>query len=188
MPNVVAGFSDREALMRWAALVLVGLVVGCQAVPEPPVDAPKRETLGIDYKDWPRVTEKPYKVKPATFMLCAPDGAFPDRGPHTDCAVVVRVNPLGLEYFKSRKPAPVGTVVIKEKHKGNANGPTAVAAMIKREAGYDTDHGDWEYAFEQLQPEGKRKVVRGKLSSCIECHQGTRATDYLFRPYLRVGK
>jgi hypothetical protein len=177
--------------MRWTALVLVGLFVGCLPEPEPPVAPPKRETLGFDYKDWPTVTEKPYKVKPATYMLCAPASMaqFQDRGPHTDCAVVVRVNSIGLEFFKSRKPAPVGTVVIKEKHaKGQANGPTAVAAMIKREAGYDPDHGDWEYAFEQLQPEEKRKVERGKLSSCIECHQGARNTDYLFRPYLRAAR
>jgi hypothetical protein len=160
------------------------LVFGCQPEPEPPVDGPKRESLGIDYKDWPRVTEKPYQVKPALSMLCAPPPlATQNRGPHTDSAIVVRVNPVGLEYFKSRKPVPVGTVVIKEKHtKGQT---VAVAAMLKRQPGYDPDHGDWEYAFEQLQPEAKRKVVRGKLSSCIECHEGAKGTDYLFRPYLR---
>jgi hypothetical protein len=169
------------------ALVMVGALVGCQLEPEHPVAPPPQAgPLGIDYKDWPRVTEKPYQVKPAAAMLCAPFTAFQDRGPHTDCAIVVRVNPLGLECFKSRKPVPVGTVVIKEKHTNGQQ--VAVAAMIKREAGYDPDHGDWEYAFEKLGAGQERKVERGKLSSCIECHQGVRATDYLFRPYLRAGK
>ena len=66
--------------------------------------------------------------------------------------------------------------------------PVGIAAMIKREPGYDPENGDWEYAYEKRWPEAERSVVRGKLGSCIECHKGARITDYLFRSYLRASR
>ena len=105
-------------------------------------------------------------------------------------AVVVRVNPVGVDRFKAGQPVPAGTVVVKEKYPEYSPNtpPVAVAAMVKREPGYDPENGDWEYAYEQRWPEAERKVVRGKLRSCIDCHQGARDTDYLFRPYLRASR
>jgi hypothetical protein len=79
-------------------------------------------------------------------------------------------------------------VVVKEKYpqySPNAK-PVAVAAMTKREPGYDPGNGDWEYAYEQRWPEQEAKTVRGKLDACIDCHQGVRDKDYLFRSYLRA--
>ena len=55
--------------------------------------------------------------------------------------------------------------------------------MIKREPGYDPGHGDWEYADVRLEPE--KKVARGKIASCIACHDGKKNDDYLFRDYLK---
>jgi hypothetical protein len=143
------------------------------------------------------VTEKPFPVALELILDCA--SASPDKiqqqkelekqyGPHAKAFIVVRVNPTGLAQFQAGQPVPVGTVVIKEKHLDYAPGtpPSAVAAMIKREPGYDPEHGDWEYAYEQLKPENERKLERGKMESCIECHKGTKSTDYLFRPYLKA--
>ena len=94
---------------------------------------------------------------------------------------MVRTNPEAMEAFKARKVMPVGSVIVKEKlsyeHKMMSYG-----AMIKREAGYDPEHGDWEYMYVDLQPE--RKVTRGKIESCINCHRIKHEQDYLFRPYL----
>ena len=91
-----------------------------------------------------------------------------------------------LENFKTGKPVPVGTVVIKEKHPvaNSKAAPVAVAAMIKREPGYDPEHGDWEYAYEQLVPVAEQKVTHGKMENCINCHRIKKESDYLFRPYL----
>ncbi len=181
--------------MRYAILLLGGMLAGCgpQHCPAP---APAG-SLGLDYASWPAVTEKPYRVNPSLAMYCR--GPSPDevrkqqqerkeRGPHAETSVVVRVNPIGLEQYRAGQPVPVGTVVIKEKyHLTTDVPPDAVAAMIKREPGYDRDNGDWEYAFEQRGAEPENKVVRGKLSNCIACHKGARS-DYLFRPYLAASR
>ena len=60
----------------------------------------------------------------------------------------------------------------------------AYAAMIKREAGYDPAHGDWEYVYGEYGDGGR--VQRGRLQSCIACHSKAAAQDYLFRTYLKV--
>jgi hypothetical protein len=177
--------------MRWAILLLGGLLAGCQPQSGPP--AAPADSLGLDYAAWPSVTQKPYRVSPSFAMYCR--GPSPDevrkqqqerkeRGPHAETSIVVRVNPIGLEQYRAGQPVPVGTVVIKEKYSLTTNvPPNAVAAMIKREPGYDSDNGDWEYAYEQRSAEPEAEVVRGKLSNCIACHKGARS-DYLFRPYL----
>lgn len=107
-------------------------------------------------------------------------------GPHYYSAILVRVNPTSFEAFKSGKaPLPVGTTVIKEKHNGmeSKGPPNEYAAMVKREAGYDPAHGDWEYVYVVRGPE--KKVTRGKLDSCIDCHANKAEQDYVFRTYLK---
>ena len=168
-------------------LVIAGLVLflaGCQPAttqgpaPPPPADAlGPVETLGIDFAGWPAVTEKPHPVAPEVAFFCnVPDPLRSDEwqgeqnfhGPHYRPAIVVRVSPEGRDDFLAGRPVPVGTVVVKEKHWNEvADSPSALAVMIKREPGYDPDHGDWEYGYEHLLAVKKPRVVRGKLDSCI---------------------
>jgi hypothetical protein len=189
--------------MRWATLILGVLLAGCQSQSAPPTALepnderpPARVAFGFDYANWPNVTEPFHKVSPGFIVYCRPlsadevrrqEAAKKEYGPHAESAIVVRVNPIGLDRFKSGGAVPVGTVVIKEKYHHYYPGaqPTAVAAMIKREAGYDPEHEDWEYAYEERWAGSERKVVRGKLESCIECHK-VAGIDYLFRPYLEA--
>jgi hypothetical protein len=187
--------------MKRATLILGVLLAGCQSQPTPPTTSdderpqvPARGAFGFDYATWPSVTDTPHQVSPAFLMFCrAPtadevrqqEAAKKEHGPHAESAIVVRVNPIGLDRFKSGGGVPVGTVVIKEKYYHYYPGaePSAVAAMIKREAGYDPEHDDWEYAYEERSSGSERKVERGKIASCIECHKAA-GIDYLFRPYL----
>jgi hypothetical protein len=108
---------------------------------------------------WDNVTAKPVDVFPATWTLCrAPtaedqkntDEENKKHGPHAQRTIFMKVNPVGMEDFKAGKMVPVGTVVVKEKHTVWKPDTAAVAlgAMIKREAGYDPQHGDWEYYYE----------------------------------------
>lgn len=108
------------------------------------------------------------------------------------------VNPIGRGHFysatASRDPAaptplPVGTVIIKEKYNQiedaeTRTNPKAFGVMIKQEAGFDTEHGDWEYAYITIdQPNKITGATRGKLGSCIDCHSNRVHTDYVFKSY-----
>lgn len=110
-----------------------------------------------------------------------------ENGPHRWVMIQVRVNEIGMRHFGLETTMSVGTVVIKEKHGYPGEGeertdrPYAVAAMIKREPGYDPDHGDWEYAFQVNLPVKDKSLTQGKLATCIGCHETVRDKDYLFR-------
>lgn len=186
--------------MRLAPFIIGILLTGCQpqsnCLPEPESPKSQRISLGIDYAEWPSVTEAPIWVPSELLMLCAAPTAEAirlteadkkQRGPHSGSAIVVRVNPAGLSQFKSAQTVPVGTIILKEKFLRNpSNHPAdAIAVMIKREAGYDPKYGDWEYAYEDRRLEQDNRVVRDKLDTCFGCHQEARKTDYLFRTYLR---
>jgi len=78
---------------------------------------------------------------------------------------------------------PGGATIVKEKWDDErAKTPVAYAAMIKREAGYDPQHSDWEYVYATLNEKGI--VERGRLKSCIDCHAAAEKRDYLFRNWL----
>lgn len=185
--------------MRCGALMLVCMFAGCHSpsAPSPPAARVPRDALDVDYSKWPGVTKTPHPVSPPALMFCAPPSTTQqlenDRkshGPHANSAIVVRVSPTGREEFTSRKPVPVGTVVVKEKypHYFTNASPTAVAFMIKREPGYDPEHDDWEYAYEDRPSEGQRKITRGKIESCINCHRLAKVSDYLDRRYLKASE
>jgi hypothetical protein len=50
-------------------------------------------------------------------------------------------------------------------------------------AGYDPEHGDWEYAV--LDGPNKRVLSRGRIDPCIECHRHYAETDFVTRSYLK---
>jgi len=68
--------------------------------------------------------------------------------------------------------APVGATAIKTVDNGN---PLHVV-MVKEEAGYDPDNGDWCYEFRDT--DGTFQDA-GVLDSCLGCHTGFSDTDYL---------
>jgi hypothetical protein len=83
------------------------------------------------------------------------------------------------------RPMQVGATIVKEKWPGeNAKQPIAYAAMIKRPPGYDAKHGNWEYVYAEL--DGKRRMERGRIASCIACHQGAAKRDYVFGRHLQA--
>lgn len=186
---------------------LLVMLVGCQQPTSvPPVETPQsvsQASAEIEFSEWPTATDAPINVSPQVAVICAvelPPGAAragndgeKRHGPHFKNWIVVRVNPGSIKEFKAgNAPLPVGTTVVKEKHHGQAlpdpstgvKAPvTEYGAMIKREPGYDPEHGDWEYLYVARQPE--KQVTRGRLGSCIDCHSNAKEKDYLFRSYLR---
>jgi hypothetical protein len=186
-------------------ITMIGLmlIASCQQqLPVSMVDVESTQVKGTgfvepdEFSKWPSVTAKPIRVGRGVWMYCR--SPTPDEekqiaaeekqfGLHYHHYLMVRVNEKGQAAFRDGKAIPIGSIVVKEKYQDHlAKGPMAAyALMIKREADYDPEHGDWQYVYVQTQPE--QKVSEGKLPNCIQCHQGARDTDYLFRFYLQNG-
>lgn len=84
---------------------------------------------------------------------------------------------------------PEKTIFIKENYsgaKGHPDTPLTLTTMIKREAGYDTENGNWEYI--QSLPNGKI-IMQGKASDpqinqmCGSCHINMSSRDYIFSSF-----
>jgi hypothetical protein len=95
------------------------------------------------------------------------------------------MNEPGARAFAERKRIyPEGSVVVKEKHFHEYQGPNGrdagggdgVGGMIKRAAGFDPKHGDWEY-FYFADP---KRIESGRIASCVQCHAAAGETDHVF--------
>jgi len=92
-------------------------------------------------------------------------------------------NALAVQGIATRgaPPFPAGAVIVKEKYAGpQAAQPdlVAIGLMIKREAGFDSANGDWDYAYY----EPALGIVQSAEQStyCANCHAGASATDFVF--------
>src|SRR5262245_16630869 len=189
----------REAVFMIRPASVLGCVVlaGCQPPAVPPTAepaSPPGESAGpaagptpagfpIDYAGWPSLTAEPVAVEPRVFTYCriAPEAEV--LGPHFAPFVRYYADRANAASFRAGTfPVPVSTMIVKEKYWEMDGKLHAVAAMIKREAGYDPAHGDWEYVYTTL---GDQPVTqRGTLESCIACHRIKKEQDFLYRTYL----
>ncbi len=79
---------------------------------------------------------------------------------------------------------PVGTIILKEK-KLDANNEASTelfTGMLKREQGYNPECGDWEFFV--VNGDGRRVLARGRIDSCVECHQAYVKSDFVVREYV----
>ena len=92
------------------------------------------------------------------------------------------VNEVGRPAFAGDGivPLPEGTIIVKDTYyiarDGSRGRRWNITIMKKREAGYDPDNNDWEYATA-----GPRKFIRyqGTMSLCVDCHV-VAERDYVF--------
>jgi hypothetical protein len=59
-----------------------------------------------------------------------------------------------------------------------------VGGMVKRPAGYDPKHGDWEYFYF----DDATKIESGRISSCVQCHNSAKNKDYVFGTWSKAGR
>ena len=128
-----------------------------------------------EFESWHKVNAEPL-IGPADGLL---------RGKHLERDGVreVYANDIAREVFEGRAdlPFPEGSIVVKDTFyltdEGGIGERWNITVMKKREAGYDPDNGDWEYATA-----GPRKDirVRGRWNLCIDCHLDALSTDYVF--------
>jgi hypothetical protein len=155
-------------------------------------------------KTMTRVTDQPLSMDIQIAGLCRLPlpTELPEANPHRGHYVHVYVTPASEELIRMGKGTyPVGTLIVKEKipntltllgrpeneHRaieiktGKDRLPELFTVMLKREAGYNKECGDWEFMV--VSGDAQQILARGKLDSCIECHQQYKHTDYVTRLY-----
>lgn len=133
-----------------------------------------------------RVTAEPHLMEDSTVTACVPtynpnihEGVLHP----AYCHVYVTADAKApIESGKGRYGE--GAVIVKAKlESAEAEGAILYTVMRKMAAGYDPEHGDWEYAV--LDGTNNRVLSRGRIDSCIECHRHYADTDFVTRAYLR---
>jgi hypothetical protein len=141
-----------------------------------------------DYRQWTRVNPVPAVFHSRIAVMCAPATQHIQMeagNPHRDKFITVYVNETGTEaMMQDRRPHfPQGSVIVKEKLPSkDSSSPELLTVMLKREAGYNRENGDWEYIA--LDGAGKEVQERGRLQNCQACHQMAKDSDYVYRNYL----
>lgn len=128
-----------------------------------------------DFETWYKVNAEPL-VGEAGGLL---QGKHLERGGIRE----VYVNEVGRPVFEGRRqlPFPEGTIIVKDTFhltpEGGKGKRWNITVMRKREAGYDPQEGDWEYATAGAR---KNLRVRGRWKLCIDCHRIAADKDYVF--------
>jgi hypothetical protein len=185
--------SCRDLLIAVHAL---GLLVGCSEVEEVARSESKSQSLTVaevaaGYLEFNKITKKPVFVE-FTFALdcAAPTREMVERvrkvhGPHTQSTIQIYMNGSAATAFEAgNRSYPVGAAIVKHKSFLGARGSEELATvaeagaggMIKRNPGFDPENGDWEYFYF----EDAGKIASGKIQTCIKCHRGAKATDFVF--------
>jgi hypothetical protein len=143
------------------------------------------ETLA-KYRKWTLVNPTPQLMEPLPANSCTIMVGREDPSPHVQKYVSVFVNPVGREQMmtKHNPKFPAGSMIVKEKHGSldTTATPEVLTVMIKRDAGYDPENGDWEYL---VLTGGATKIVeQGKLTRCSGCHKWYKHNDFVTRTYL----
>lgn len=165
---------------------------GCQPESQPTTSGPLADfgdswllDLARNRKDLTRITSRPVRMERPSAQLCMspyPAGtAHPD--PHLEWAIHVYATGPGVApMWDPYETFPVGTVLLKEKFDPRDPGhPELFTGMLKREAGFAAEEGDWEYFT--LDGAITGVTARGKLRACVECHRGYRQSDFVTKQY-----
>ncbi|MFM7517437.1 MAG: cytochrome P460 family protein [Pirellula sp.] len=128
------------------------------------------------------VTQERYLMSPNTAMLCTqPLDWHEVHGPRY-CEVYITKESLPT-IRKGTDDYPVGTIIVKWKYdKKEGGSPELATIMRKMPPGYAEQHGDWEFAV--VNSDASQVLARGRIDSCMNCHDNYKATDYVTREYL----
>lgn len=176
----------------WIACILL---VGCASI-QPRVKKSSNdsqlavETVISEFRNYPIITPDAVVINQEIAKLCrivTPEEAaqaVEQHGPHAITTILIHMNePARLAYSSQANVYPVGSVIVKRKGVQEPDDPeSGVGGMIKREPGYNPEHGDWEYFYF----ERRDRVDSGRLSKCIACHDRVSASDFVFGTWAPV--
>ncbi len=153
--------------MRTYLLLLLILLtfIACSSAPTKKYDTEYEASEEISYEGWEQQTRLNKDV-----LDSASHNAYID----------IYANDLGVNaYLKRVNKFPVGSELFKplyaDKKRKNI---VRLVIMVKKEAGYDSEHGDWWYGV--YDKTGKEAWYQGRIHSCIKCHTIAKESDYLF--------
>jgi hypothetical protein len=144
-----------------------------------------------------RITQSPYQMETFVMMRCI--GSSPEEirvaqiektlgisDPHIKKFVHVYVSKNGEVAMRTNSGFfPKGAIVLKEKFSDAEGKQTELfTGMIKREAGYNPECGDWE--FFTLPGDASKVSERGKLQDCMDCHVEYKKSDYVTKSYAHI--
>ena len=173
-----------RVLLLLPVIAMVGCAVGTEMDVPFTVADNDLATLA-KYRQWTLVNPTPQLMEPMAAQSCVRIPGREESSPHLHKYISVFVNSVGREAMmtKLEPKFPVGSMVVKEKHgKPDSTSPEVLTAMIKREAGYYPEGGDWEYLV--LDGAASKIVERGKLTRCSGCHVPYKHNDFITRTYL----
>ena len=177
--------------------LIILLFSACLCAAGPLTDDQILETVSQRATTLEEVTKEPQLLVGRTKFLCrAPTFAEKSEeknNPHLEKFARLFVDKAGRAAAEGHEPVyPAGTLLIKEKLPADGKGKTVVpgketelfTGMLKREKGYNPACGDWE--FFTVSGDAKKLTGRGKLTSCMECHQRYPDRDFTSTTSLSV--
>ena len=171
-----------SVLLLLLAIAMIGVATQMRV---PLIVADNDLTTLANYRKWTLVNPTPELMDPLPAGSCAILLGRQEPSPHLHKYISVFVNSVGRESMmtKQQPKYPVGSMIVKEKlATANSTSPEVLTAMIKREAGYYPEGGDWEYLV--LDGAASKIVERGKLTRCSGCHVPYKFSDFITRTYL----
>lgn len=128
------------------------------------------------------VTKERYLMAPDTEMRCAfPLNWHEVHGPRY-CEVYITKDSLPM-IQKGIDDYPIGTIIVKWKFDKKEGGSRELATVMRKmPPGYSVQHGDWEFAV--VNANATQVLARGRIDSCMNCHDNYKTTGYVTREYL----
>lgn len=126
-----------------------------------------------------RITPKPFDMEPLVASRCEISGQLTTEAHGGFLFHVFTDEAAALPIFDPWGKFPEGSIVLKEKiEKGNGRSKL-FTGMVKREAGYFPQSGDWE--FFTVDAAATKIAQRGKMERCASCHDDHAKGDYITR-------
>jgi len=150
------------------------------------------------------ITETPVRMDDAAAFACAEPRDLKQQrelgiaNPHWPKYVNVYVTPEDASAMQTNSASfSRGSIILKEKFDAT-NGAVGFTfaltnkiwktelftGMVKREAGYNPECGDWE--FFTLSADANKVTSRGKLESCMACHVEYKESDFVTKKYVHA--
>jgi hypothetical protein len=184
-----------------SAICILAATLRAWSQPTLPTQGAQPSVLEIaaSFTNYVQITKERVLVNPVLALSCIGaskqqvDAARVTSGPHANTAILIYMNKPAADAFRTSSTAfPIGAVVVKQKMlygyrdddgKWIRTAATGVGGMVKRPAGYDPSHGDWEYFYF----EDPKKIESGHISSCVQCHEAAKSKDYVFGTWNKIG-